>query len=159
MNIKNNLNSIYKFSSFGLLAIGFFAGLAVMYLYMQPKLAYQGKTAKAWASEANGNQQNATFYREGWLSAMSKLPNPDPNPFMLTPTPTNVPTPMPTQSYSQAFFSSCSNGTIYCTCLYDTLHQIDPGNEATDYIAEQGSGNNAPMINAYAECNSRFSSK
>ncbi len=73
--------------------------------------------------------------------------------------PTSVPTPIPVQSYKQTFFNTCTYGSIYCTCLYDALQRIDPGNEAADYIAESGNGNNAPMINAYAECNSRFGSK
>ena len=70
-----------------------------------------------------------------------------------------TPTTAPQQSYQQNFYSVCSYGNIYCTCLYDVLHRIDAGNETSDYLAESGSGNNAPMINAYAECNSRFGSK
>jgi len=89
-------------------------------------------------------------------------------PQLPTPTPSNwfdnlqspTPTPISQQSYHQDFYSICTNGTIYCTCLYDVLHRIDSGNEATDYNAEvNGNGNNAPMINAYAECNSKFGSK
>lgn len=77
--------------------------------------------------------------------------------------PANTPTPTiqkPTVSNQQTFMNICVSGNIYCTCLYDVLHRIDSGNEATDYNAEvNGNGNNAPMINAYAECNSRFGSK
>ncbi|HEX8931571.1 MAG TPA: hypothetical protein VF810_00270 [Patescibacteria group bacterium] len=83
-----------------------------------------------------------------------QVPSPTPSYWFdnLTPTPTQ-------QSYNQNFYNVCSSGNIYCTCLYDVLHRIDAGNETADYLAERGNGNNAPMINAYAECNSRFSSK
>ena len=89
---------------------------------------------------------------------VTPLPNPTSGylPNLYSPTPTMQ---SPTVSNQQTFNNSCTYGSIYCTCLYDALHQIDPGNETTDYIAESTNGNNAPMINAYAECNSRFSSK
>jgi hypothetical protein len=43
-----------------LLAIGIVVGLAVMYLYFQPKLAYQEKIARNWANIASKNQTLAT---------------------------------------------------------------------------------------------------
>lgn len=49
MDIKKHIKKIYKASPFGLLALGFIVGIVVTVLYFQPKLAYQGKTAKDWA--------------------------------------------------------------------------------------------------------------
>lgn len=85
--IKSKLKN---YSSIGLLLIGFIIGLIVMYLYIQPKLAYQERTAREWTSKANKSQQQADFYKKNWFSAMSKL---DPNPFLTTPTPTPILTP------------------------------------------------------------------
>jgi hypothetical protein len=65
----------------GLLILGFVVGLIVMYLFLQPKLTYQGRTAQEWSNQANKNQQQADFY-------LKHIGNPDPNPFMPTPTPT-----------------------------------------------------------------------
>ena len=48
MGIKKHIKKINKVSPFGLLALGFVVGMAVMYLYFQPKLAYQTKTASDW---------------------------------------------------------------------------------------------------------------
>jgi len=53
MNIKKQIKKISKFSSIGLLAIGFVVGLVVMYLYFQPKLTYQVKTAQESFSKYN----------------------------------------------------------------------------------------------------------
>lgn len=50
MNIKKYLNKKH-INSFALLTIGFVVGLAVMYLYFQPKLMYQGETVKDWAKK------------------------------------------------------------------------------------------------------------
>ncbi len=50
--MKIKLKNI-KHSLFGSLAIGFAVGLVVMYLYLQPKLTYQGKTTQEWLSKYN----------------------------------------------------------------------------------------------------------
>jgi hypothetical protein len=61
MKIKlKNIKKINKVSPFGLLAIGFVIGLVVMFLYFQPKLAYQEKIARNWANIASKNQTLAT---------------------------------------------------------------------------------------------------
>ncbi len=36
--------------SWNLLAVGFVVGMVAMYVYLQPKLAYQGKSANEWAN-------------------------------------------------------------------------------------------------------------
>ena len=43
-----NLNKTNRIGILSLIAIGFVAGLVVMFLYFQPKLSYQGKTATEW---------------------------------------------------------------------------------------------------------------
>ncbi len=111
-------------------------------------------TAQEWANIANrSNKQpnKSDIYFPGTKNKLS------PNGFYYE---TPTPSPTPIQSSKQTFLNQCSYGEIYCTCLYSVLHQVDPGNESADYIAETNkNGNNAPMINAYSECNSRFGSK
>lgn len=41
-----------KVSTLSLLLVSFIAGLMVTYLYFQPKLIYQGKTAEEWSNVA-----------------------------------------------------------------------------------------------------------
>ena len=48
-------NYIERVNPFILLGIGFFVGIAVMYLFSQQVLSYQGKTAEEWAGIANVN--------------------------------------------------------------------------------------------------------
>ena len=41
-----------------ILVLGFIAGLVVMYLYIQPKITYQGKSVVDWAVTASKNANN-----------------------------------------------------------------------------------------------------
>jgi hypothetical protein len=54
--IKTKLHSAKPLN---LMVVGFIVGLAVMYLFFQPKLAYQGKTAQDWAKVVSKNQDIA----------------------------------------------------------------------------------------------------
>lgn len=93
MNIQKHIKKISKFSSIGLLAIGFIVGVAVMYLYFQP-IAYQGKTAQEWATLYSSNEKTNKDLGKQLESAKKEIiydnfliSHPDPNPFMPTPTP------------------------------------------------------------------------
>jgi len=58
--LKKYLNRLKKINPFGLLIIGFIIGMIIMFLSIQPKLAYQGKTARDWANVVNKNQTLAS---------------------------------------------------------------------------------------------------
>jgi hypothetical protein len=64
MNIKKHIKKMSKFSSIGLLFIGFIIGLFVMFLYFQPNLAYRGHTIQGWEQIDKGDKQNANFWSE-----------------------------------------------------------------------------------------------
>jgi len=75
-----------------------------------------------------------------------------------------------TSTYRQTFMNICRSGTIYCTCLYNVMSQNYSDVEIQDEIDTKGrnvlysgygsNGQVSPMvINALAECNSRFDSK
>jgi len=73
MNIKNNLNKIYKISPFGLLAIEFVVGLLVMYLYYQPKLTDQVKTTNKWVASSNQYNKWAGEWKQLYFTSSEKL--------------------------------------------------------------------------------------
>lgn len=73
MNVKKYVKSIKKINTFSLLAIGFVVGFIVMYLYFQPRLAYQTKLAKDWANTANQSQKEVISYKEQLASASSQI--------------------------------------------------------------------------------------
>ncbi len=59
MNTKEYLKN-NPVHNFGLLIIGIVVGLIVMYLYFQPKLAYQKKMVKEWSNVSSKNQTLAS---------------------------------------------------------------------------------------------------
>lgn len=69
--MKKLLKQIKKINPLGLLALGFVVGLAVMYLYLQPKLTYQGKSVVDWASVATKNMNTTKEYSQK-LSDLNK---------------------------------------------------------------------------------------
>lgn len=76
MDIKKyikHIKKINKVSPFILLAIGFVVGVIVMFLYFQPKLAYQEKTARDFANVANKNQTLASQNKKEAVSYKVQL--------------------------------------------------------------------------------------
>jgi len=80
VNIKKYIKKISKASTFGILITGFIIGLATMYLYIQPKLSYQGKSVVDWVDVAkknenlaNQNQIEAISYKEQLASTSAQL--------------------------------------------------------------------------------------
>ena len=125
MNIKKQIIKLNKISPFSLLAVGFIAGLVIMYLFFQPKLILQEKTARDFANVANKNQtianqnkKEADTYKGKLASASAEIKtllNAPPKIEYRTVTQTQyVKQPAPPQSTS----SNCSPdyaGGMYCT--------------------------------------------
>jgi len=88
MNIKKHLNKIEKVKALGLFAIGFIFGLLAMYFYLQPKLAYQGKSVTDWVATASKNYKDAASYKAQLASKSAALQ-----------TLLNAPTPTPAVKY------------------------------------------------------------
>ncbi len=65
------IDKIKKVNPFGLLAIGLVTGIVVMYLFLQPKLSYQGKSVEDWAIVATENMNTTKEYSQK-LSDLSK---------------------------------------------------------------------------------------
>ena len=65
---------------FILLIFGFIAGLVIMYLYIQPRLIYQGKTAQQWSALARSNDKLANI-----MYAQAKACRVDPSSVACTP--------------------------------------------------------------------------
>jgi predicted PurR-regulated permease PerM len=79
--VKNKVN---KAKPLYLMIIGFILGLAVMYLFIQPKLTYQGKSVVAWATTANkATNENAQLKQDAQtikdkLEQLQNAPTPTP---------------------------------------------------------------------------------
>ncbi len=71
MDIKKHIKKINNVSTLSALAIGFIAGLVVMYLYFQPHLFFQGETAKDWSNLAVENMKTTAEYSQK-LSDLNK---------------------------------------------------------------------------------------
>ena len=119
MNIKKYLN-IRKVSPFDLVAIGFIAGIIVVYLYFQPKIMYQGKTAQQWADlaatnqkAADQNQRQALNWAQMYATTSAQLKNLQ-----------NQPAPAPqviykTQTSATRDLSSCNKQGNFYFCPDD----------------------------------------
>lgn len=70
---SNFISKISKVNPFILITISFVVGLAVMYLYFQPKLAYKEKTAKNWANIANKNHKETLSFKDQLASTSAQL--------------------------------------------------------------------------------------
>ncbi len=108
MNIKKYTKKINKVS-ISFLVVGFIVGLAVMYLYFQPKLAYQEKLANNNQTLANQNHNEAVSYKgqlastSAELKALQNKPTPTPQIIYKTDTVTqHVPDSSNTQSQLDA---------------------------------------------------------
>lgn len=109
-----------KIRPLGLLAIGFIVGLLVMYLYFQPKLTYQGKTAQQWASLSNQYQKWATEWKQTDFSDYYQLRTlqrkPTPTPKIVYQTQTVTPQPIEYQTINGGKNVEGSNGS-FCTYI------------------------------------------
>ncbi len=82
------LNQIKKVSPIGLLVVGFIVGVILTYLFLQPKLIYQGKTAQEWAKQAsdeawnnlNSNKILEKYTREVYMNDTKNQATPNPTP-------------------------------------------------------------------------------
>jgi len=75
--MKIKAKTIQKLKALGLPVIGFCLGVMGMFIFFQPKLAYEEKIAKSWENIANQNQkQLASASAE--LQALQTAPTPTP---------------------------------------------------------------------------------
>lgn len=123
MNIKKHINRISKINPFGLLAIGLVVGIVIMYLYFQPKLAYQGKTAKDWSNLATENMNTTQEYSQKLSDLNKKYASVS----AALQTLLNAPTPTPKIQYidktpSHPNLSSCTLQGNFYFCPEDNCY-------------------------------------
>ncbi len=116
MDIKKHTRNINKVS-ISLLIVGFIVGIVVMYLYFQPKLAYQEKLTNSTQTLANQNHNEAVSYKDQLASASAEL-----KALQATPAPqaTNV-----AQNNTSSSYALYNTNFSYCKPLvniYQRLH-------------------------------------
>ncbi len=84
---KKNKRNINNTTIFRLLAIGFVFGAIVVFLYFQPHLTYQGKSAQEWSDIAGTKEQDAKKWELMYNTTISELKDLQNKP---VPTPTTV---------------------------------------------------------------------
>lgn len=149
-----------------ILIIGFVAGLIGMYLYIQPNLTYEGKSAKEWASMptptpvlpkkfnvAGAINAGASYYEIIKYLEQSNIPVQ----IMNVPQSGDTQSNSKIRSYGQYFINNCGIGSIYCLCLYSVVSTIYTDSQIKS-VWESGKAYSDPaFINGFNACNSRFS--
>ena len=119
MDTKKHIKKINKVNPFILLAIGFVVGLAVMYLYFQPKLAYQEKTANKNQTLATQSHNEAVSYKgrlasvSAELKALQTAPTPTPEIKYVTQPKPAVKCTVMANAYTH--FTECCDASGSCT--------------------------------------------
>jgi hypothetical protein len=123
MDIKKHIKKINNVSTLSALAIGFVAGLVVMYLYFQPHLFFQGKTAKDWSNLATENMNTTQEYSQKLSDLNKKYASVSAALQILL----NAPTPTPKVQYidktpSRPNLSSCTLEGNFYFCPADNCY-------------------------------------